>query len=124
MPDGKTLPIIVFNGNIIPDAATMQKMFEDQMPPAKYEVQCYDCQVVNPNYAAGNSQSVTSTSGKSMSILVTVSGYVKFGESRGATMKGFSDTFVLVPNPAAVGGNMGKPRKGWLIQSHNFRLVV
>jgi NTF2-related export protein 1/2 len=124
MPDGKSLPIIVFNGNSIPDAVAMQKMFEKQMPPAKYQVQCYDCQVINPNYVANNTQSGVSTSGKNMSILVSVSGYVKFGEPRGAKLNGFSETFVLIPNPAVVAGNKGKNRKGWLIQSQTFRLVV
>jgi NTF2-related export protein 1/2 len=47
MPDGKPLPAIVFNGNIISDAAAFQAMFEKQMPPAHYEVQSYDCHVLN-----------------------------------------------------------------------------
>lgn len=124
VPDGSSLPIIVFNGNSVPDAVAMQKMFEEQMPPAKYQVQCYDCQVINPHYVMNNTQSGDSTSGKKMSILVSVSGYVKFGEPRGAKLNGFSETFVLVPNPAVVGGNKGKNRKEWLIQSQTFRLVV
>ncbi len=124
MPDGKPLPTIVFNGNTISDAVAMQKMFDEQMPPAKYQVQCYDCQVINPNYVAENTQSRVSTSGKNTSILVSVSGFVKFGEPREAKLNGFSETFVLIPNPAAGAGSRGRTRKGWLIQSQNFRLVV
>lgn len=124
MPDGKSLPIIVFNGNSIPDAVAMQKMFEEQMPQAKYQVQCYDCQVINPSYVADNTHGGVNTSEKNMSILVSVSGYVKFGEPRGAKLNGFSETFVLIPNPTVVTSSKGKNRKGWLIQSQTFRLVV
>ncbi len=126
MPDGKPLPIILFNGNTITDAAAMQRMFED-MPPAIYVVQCYDCQVINPNYVGTDSQCGACTSGRprrNMSILVSVSGYVKYGEPREATKRGFSENFVLIPNPAAVAGNVGRNHKEWLIQSQNFRLVA
>lgn len=58
-----------------------------------------------------------------MTILVTVSGYVKYGEARLAATRGFSEIFVLIPNPDMVGGR-GKSGKEWLIQSQNFRLVV
>lgn len=125
MPDGKPLPAIVFNGNVIPDAAAMQKMFQQQMPAAIYEVQAYDCQVMNPNYVAENAKGGVGSTGKNMTILVVVSGYVKLGEVREATMRGFSESFVLVPNPDAVGAKgRGRHIKEWLIQSQNFRLVV
>ena len=123
MTDGTLLPIIVFNGNPIPGAAAMQKTFEE-MPPAKYVVQCYDCQVINPDFVTGDCQNKASTSVKNMSILVSVSGYVKFGEPREAEMRTFNETFILVPNPAAVGGNKGRNQKDWLIQSQTFRVVV
>ena len=125
MPDGTTLPSIILNGNVIPSAAEMQSMFENRMPAARYEVQSFDCQVVNPNYIAENSKGTVSLSGKNMSILVIVSGYVKYGESRDVPMKGFSENFVLVPNPdVEQARNKGKHAKDWLIQSQNFRLVV
>lgn len=62
---------------------------------------------------------------KNMSILVIVSGYVRFGDARDQPERGFSETFTLVPN-AAVGmeGGKGKHRKEWLISTQNFRLVV
>ena len=56
MPDGKPLPAILFNGNIIPDASAMQIMFQQQMPPTCYEVQSYDCQVLNPSYVSDGSK--------------------------------------------------------------------
>ncbi|KAL9635623.1 MAG: hypothetical protein Q9164_003337 [Protoblastenia rupestris] len=122
MPDGKPLPIIVWNGNVIPDPASLQKLFEEQMPRSYYDVQDYDCHVLNPNYVAEGTQG-SNTPGKNMTILVTVSGYVKYGESRSVTARGFSENFVLVPNTAAA-NTRGKHLKEWLIQSQNFRLVV
>ena len=123
MPDGKPLPAIVFNGNIIPDPISMQSLYQEQMPEARYEVQDYDCQVLNPHYIAEGAQGSAQGNGKNMTILVIVSGYVKYGEIRSANMRGFSESIVLIPNPVAV-GNTRKPVKEWLIQSQNFRLVV
>ena len=124
MPDGKPLPVIVYNGNIIPDPTAMQTLFQEQMPQARYEIQNYDCQVLNPHYVAEGTQGNSPASGKNMTIMVTVSGIVKFGEPRAATSRGFSENFVLIPNPTAVTNARGKHTKGWLIQSQNFRLVV
>lgn len=124
MPDGKPLPVIVYNGNVIPDPTVMQTLFQEQMPEARYEIQDYDCQVLNPHYVAEGTQGSSPASGKNMTILVTVSGHVRFGEPRAATMRGFSENFVLTPNPAAATHTQGKHIKGWLIQSQNFRLVV
>jgi len=123
MPDGKPLPVIVYNGNIIPDPASMQKLFQERIPQAHYEVQDYDCQVLNPHYVAEGTQGATATSGKNMTILITVSGYVRYGEPRAATMRGFSENFVLIPNPV-VEKAKGRHTKEWLVQSQNFRLVV
>lgn len=125
MPDGKPLPAITYNGNVVPTAADMQKMFQEQVPAACYEVQSYDCQVINPNYIAANSDRAVSTTGKNMTILVTVSGYVKYGGARDAATRGFSESFVLVPNhDVAKVKSQGKKFKDWLIQSQTFRLVV
>ena len=121
--DGTSLPIIVFNGNPIPGGAAMQKIF-DEMPPAKYGVQCYDCQVINPNFVTEKCQDKANKSVRNMSILVSVSGYVKFREPREAEMRTFSETFILVPNSATVGGDERRNQKEWLIQSQTFRFVV
>lgn len=124
MPDGKPLPVIVFNGNIIPDPTAMQTLFQEQMPMAHYEVQSYDCQVLNPHYVAEGVRVSAPDSGRSMTILVTVSGYVKYGETRGVEPRAFSESFILIPNPAAERNTRGRPVKEWLIQSQNFRLVT
>lgn len=125
MPDGTSSPSIVLNGNLIPSPAEMLSIFQNEMPAARYEVQSFDCHVMNPNFIAENSKSTVSSSGKNMTILVIVSGYVKYGESRDVPTRGFSENFVLVPNPDVDHvKNKGKYVKDWLIQSQNFRLVV
>lgn len=114
---------ILFNGNAVADGSAVQDIFLNQMPPTHYEVQSYDCQIINQAYptpvpAAANGKP-NKASVKNMSILVIVSGYVRFGPAKDLPQRGFSETFVLVPNPGA------KQRgKEWLIQSQNFRLVV
>lgn len=125
MPDGKPLPAIVFNGNVIPDPTAMQKMFQEQMPKAEYVPGDYDCHVLNPNYVVDGKQQTSSSvsSGRNMTILLTVSGFVKYGQPRSVEPRGFSETFVLIPNPSASGSGRSRQGKEWLIQSQNFRLV-
>jgi NTF2-related export protein 1/2 len=115
---------ISLNGNIVPSPADLQILFESQMPKSHYEAQSFDCHVLNPNYNIGASDVDLGPdpSGRKMSILLVVSGYVKYGESRDAKMRGFTENFVLVPNFAAGIGNQAAVRK-WLIQSQNFRIV-
>lgn len=125
MPDGKPLPVITYNGKVISNALELQHMFQNQMPAAHYEVQSFDCHVINPTYIAENSQGPVSASGRNMSILVTVSGYAKYGDSPSVPTRGFSENFVLAPNPDATKPKgYGKHRKDWLIQSQTFRLVT
>ena len=101
-------------------------MFQQDVPAAHYEVQSFDCQVLNPSHTAENTQfdSRAAVIGKKMTLLLGVNGYVRLGEPRDADMRGFSDTFVLVPNPAMATAGRGKTSKEWVIQSQNFRLVV
>ncbi|PGH18187.1 hypothetical protein AJ80_04574 [Polytolypa hystricis UAMH7299] len=122
---------ILFNGNVVADGPSVQKIFMEQMPPARYEVQSYDCQIINLNYpippSAKPQSSVSQV--KNMSILVMVSGYVRFGDEKetpDTANRGFSETFVLVPTAPgeAPAGPRGRGKKHWLIQSQNFRLVV
>ncbi|KAF3481619.1 nuclear transport factor 2 domain-containing protein [Arthroderma uncinatum] len=131
---------IIFNGNVVADGASVQDIFVNQLPPAHHEVQSFDCQVLNPNYPTipptqadntaspfgANPNRNTPDPTKNMSILVIVSGYVKFGEGKetwDSPNRGFSETFVLIPNPQATGGPKGRGKQ-WLIQSQNFRIVV
>ena len=64
---------------------------------------------------------------RNVSLTVQVSGYVRLGERKEGPMRGFSDSFVLVPNKEEVGGRgTGKQDQGrrWLVQSQNSRFVV
>ena len=95
------------------------------MPSMKYEIQSYDCQVLNPNYAAAGTAVTDGANGKNMTLLLVASGFVKVGPSKESETRGFSETFVLVPNAeTSVTKAQRKPAKEWLIQSQNFRFVV
>ncbi|KAB8203225.1 Nuclear transport factor 2 NTF2 domain protein [Aspergillus parasiticus SU-1] len=122
----QTISMILFNGNVVADGKAVQEIFVNQMPPAHYEVQSFDCQIINPAYptpTATGLKAPNETTLRDKSILVLVSGYVRFGESRDLPQRGFSETFVLVPNPSA-DGPKGKRKREWLIESQTFRLVV
>jgi NTF2-related export protein 1/2 len=121
MQGGKPIPTIIFNGRVLQNGASVQAMFENEMPPARYEAQSIDCQILNPQYTpegVSHSRSAAST----MTILVMVSGAVRFSEDRNDPDRGFSETFVLVPNQDR--GPRGQRPKEFLIQSQNFRVVV
>lgn len=115
---------ILFNGNPVADGAAVQDIFVNQMPAAHYEVQSFDCQIINrayPTVTASGIKPPSEMTVKDMSVLVIVSGHVRYGEGRDQPQRGFSETFVLVPNPSS---DRVKRRRDWLIQSQNFRLVV
>ncbi|KAL1858446.1 hypothetical protein Plec18167_006967 [Paecilomyces lecythidis] len=118
---------ILFNGNVVSDGSAVQDIFVNQMPPTHYEVQSVDCQIINasfPTPTAAGVKPASQRSVKDMSLLVIVSGYVRFGESQDLPQRGFSETFTLTPNPAADQGPKAKGKRDWAIQSQNFRLVV
>jgi len=124
-------PDITLNGNVMTDPSEVQKMFETQIPKAFYEVQSFDCHIVNPNYNVGLDDAALGPNkdGKKMSIVVMVSGSVKYyktseEEEARAEARGFTETFVLVPNQDAQNPKAAKGLKRWLIQSQNFRLVL
>ena len=113
---------ILYCGNVIPSAQDLQGLFDKEMPPLHFDVQSFDCQVLNPSAPSGTN---SAASGRNMSVLVLVSGSVKVGPPREAELRGFSETFILVPNPGATGPKRrGKPTHEWLIQSSNFRFTV
>ncbi|KAI9767553.1 MAG: hypothetical protein M1840_005590 [Geoglossum simile] len=122
--DGKTLPVLVFNGKTIPDPPALQTMFEKDMPTATYEVQSFDCHPLNPNYNAAGPGPHPPESGRNMSILISVSGYVKFADVNEDPLRGFHESFVLVPNTAIAALKAGEGVRSWLIQSQTFRFVV
>ncbi|KAH8804637.1 hypothetical protein F5884DRAFT_859258 [Xylogone sp. PMI_703] len=119
---------ISMNGNLVASPADLQAIFEKQVAKARYEVQSFDCQVLNPDYNIGADDSMLGPDkdGKKMSILVLISGSVKYGKEgapEGET-RGFSENIVLVPNWEAHSSKTSKGLKRWLILSQNFRLVL
>jgi NTF2-related export protein 1/2 len=115
------------NGNIISDPAELQYFFENQVSRAHYEVGSFDCQVINTNYNVGVDENrlAPEKDGKKMSVLVMVSGSVRYSkEGTDSDMRGFTENVVLVPNWAAQGSKAAKGERKWLIQSQNFRLVL
>ncbi len=65
-------PDITLNGNVVSDPSEVQKIFETQIPKAQYEVQSFDCHVINPNYNVGLDDAALGPEkdGKKMSIVV------------------------------------------------------
>jgi len=133
MPDGKVVPVIVWNGNVLPSPADFQKLFENDMPATHFDAQSLDCQIINPSYAPEGVDMTgvrEADKKKLMSIVAMVSGTVKVGE-RGADeaeaeVRGFSEVLTLVPNVDKLKGGTGKASQGrsFLIQNQNFRYVV
>ena len=126
LASGRGLPHISYNGELVQDASGFQETFEKQMPYTFYETQSVNAHVLNPVLVPSESKS-TKDAEHNMSIAVQVSGYVRLIERKDGPMRGFSDSFVLVPNTQEAGGRgTGKQGSGqqWVIQSQNFRFVV
>ena len=120
-PGTKPTPTIVINGKAFQDGSAVQELFEKQLPPTRYESQCVDCHVLNSNYIQEGQQNTRSPA-STITLLVIVSGIVRFGEDRNNPERQFSETLVLIPN---IHLNPRHARaKEFLIQSQNFRIVV
>jgi len=118
---------ISLNGNILADPEELQAIFEKQVSRAHYEVQSFDCHVLNTNYNVGADDNMLGPDkgGRKMSILVMVSGSVRYWKEGGeGETRGFTENIVLVPNWEAHGPKAARGDKKWLIQSQNFRLVL
>ncbi|KAF2237599.1 NTF2-like protein [Viridothelium virens] len=123
-PDGKIYPSLVLNGASLDDGMTVQKFFIEEMPFTHYEAQSIDCHVLNPNLKPLESGRKAEAE-RNMSLLVSVSGWVRLQELSKGPMRGFSETFVLVPNEEFPKGKAPKTdKKSWLIQTQNFRYVT
>ena len=126
LPSGRGLPHISFNGELLQDAASFQERFEKQMPWTHFEAQSVNVHVMNPSMNPIDSKAKRDAE-RNLSLTVQVSGYVRLVERKEGPMRGFSDSFVLVPNKEEAGGRgTGKQDQGkrFLIQSQNFRFVV
>ena len=124
---GRSLPHISYNGELLHDAGTFQDRFEKQMPWTHFEPQSVDVHVLNPSLGAVDAKASKRDLERNLSLTVQVSGYVRLVERKDGPMRGFSDSFVLVPNKEEVTGKAtGRQENGkrFLIQSQNFRFVV
>ena len=126
LPSGRGLPHISYNGELVENADLFQERYEKQMPFTHFEPQSVNVHVMNPSMNPIESAAKRDAE-RNMSLTVQVSGYVRLEERKQGPMRGFSDSFVLVPNKEEAGGRgTGKQDQGkrFLIQSQNFRFVV
>lgn len=123
LPDGKHVPSIIYNGNPFFDGQGMENVFQ-QMLPTHHEIQSFDCQVVNDRHFLDGQAGETLPRSKNISILVVVSGSIKIGEPKHSEVKGFSESFVLVPNLEAFRKKPSRQEKQFLITSQSFRYVT
>lgn len=101
----------------------------------RYEVDGWDCQILNPEFAIGCPDNLLAkyaeerATGKHYSkeyfnrasLLLQVTGTVVFGGGDKDVKKVFNDVFVLVPNWDTHVKNPSRNAKRWLILSQNFR---
>ncbi|TKA60979.1 hypothetical protein B0A55_11362 [Friedmanniomyces simplex] len=118
--NGRGLPNITYNGELFLDAASFQDRWEKEMPRTHVEVQSVNVHVLNPTTKPTEGVKRKDAE-RSMSLIVQVSGSMRIGQPKEGPLRGFSDSFVLVPN-----AELGKQDHGrqWLIQSQTFRFVV
>ncbi|KAK5675800.1 hypothetical protein LTS10_011531 [Elasticomyces elasticus] len=124
--NGRGLPNITYNGEVIGDAASFQERWEKQMPRTHCEAQSVNVHVLNPTLKPTEGMKKKDVE-RNMSLIVQVSGSIRIGQPKEGPLRGFSDSFVLVPNSELSGGaGTGKQDHGrqWLIQSQTFRFVV
>ncbi|GAB7366674.1 hypothetical protein MBLNU230_g8657t1 [Neophaeotheca triangularis] len=115
----RPLPHVSYNGEVITDPAEIQMRFEKQMPYCFFEAESVNAHVLNPALEPLQGGSKKDAE-MNMSLIVQVSGSVRLIERKEGPLRGFSDSFVLVPNREAATTN----KKSWLIQTQNFRFVV
>lgn len=111
------------NGVPYSDPKDVQAIFEKDVRAAHYVVDDYDFHIINSNYNIGvpATAQAPDNDGKKVSVMVIISGSVKYGEA--AEVRGFTDNVILVPNWEAHGPKAPKGVKQWLVQTQMFRFV-
>ncbi|KAK0767955.1 hypothetical protein LTR57_022766 [Friedmanniomyces endolithicus] len=117
--NGRGLPNITYNGELFLDSATFQDRWVKDMPRTHLEAQSLNVHVLNPSIkpTAGMKKK---DAARNMSLIVQVSGSMRIGQPKEGPLRGFSDSFVLVPNEELGKQDVGRQ---WLIQSQTFRFV-
>ncbi|KAF2769292.1 hypothetical protein EJ03DRAFT_98083 [Teratosphaeria nubilosa] len=121
LPNNRSLPHIAYNGEHITDPAAFQQKWENEMPYTFFDPQCLNVHVLNPCIAPLEPGAKKADAEWNVSLSVQVSGSVRLVERKEGPMRGFSDSFILVP-----GGKEDKGKRGprWVVQSQTFRFVV
>lgn len=114
------MPRITYNGETMPDPATFAARYAE-MPKTRLDDQSINVHVMNASLTPLDAQARQKEKENNMSLLVQVSGVLKLHD-RSEAPRGFSDSFVLVPNKE-VGKDKGRGQS-WAVQSQNFRLVT
>lgn len=114
---------IVLNGISYSDPKEVQNIFEKDVRAAHYVVDDFDFQILNSNYNVGAPATALGPDkdGKKISIVVVISGSVRYGEE--GEVRGFTDNVILVPNWESHSPKAAKGLKKWLVQTQTFRLV-
>lgn len=123
IPGSPLKAVIVLNGVTYSDPKEVQAIFEKDVRAAHYVVDDYDFQIINSNYNVGAPATglAPDNDGKKVSVMVIISGSVKYGEE--GEVRGFTDNVILVPNWESHGPKAAKGLKQWLVQSQMFRFV-
>lgn len=123
---GRAVPYISYNGAVLNDAAELEARFIKDMPYTFYEPQMVNVHVMSPSITGGEAKTKREAE-RNVSLTVQVSGTVRLLERKDGPKRGFSESFVLVPNTEETAGKgAAKQEAGrkWLIHSQNFRFVV
>jgi len=118
--DGRGLPNITYNGELFHDPATFQDRWVKDMPRTHVEAQSLNVHVLNPSIKPTEGMKKKDAA-RNMSLIVQVSGSMRIGQPKEGPLRGFSDSFVLVPNEELGKQDVGRQ---WVIQSQTFRFVV
>lgn len=119
------MPTVIWNGHLFEDIAIFQAMLDETMAYLHYDVQSLDCQSIMPQVTTRTTARERKGVDENMKVLVQVSGTVRLERARTGPLRGFSETFVLVPNAHdQASGRAAAGKRQWLVQTQNFRFVV
>ncbi|CZT18435.1 uncharacterized protein RCC_04280 [Ramularia collo-cygni] len=119
----RTIPLISYNGTLLHSGEDFQNAYES-MPYTYHEVQSMNASIINPCLDPGKSRTKGEAE-RNCSVAVQVSGFVRLNERKEGEMRGFAESFVLVPSSEEVRGRAGAGRgRDWVAVSQCFRWVV
>ncbi|CAF9923225.1 MAG: hypothetical protein GOMPHAMPRED_002778 [Gomphillus americanus] len=115
---------IWYNGNEFSSPAEFATAVKDYLTPARYEIDSYDCQPLNPDLNPTRDVVSDPSKGGAMSLLLSVSGECRIGPMKESEPMDFSETIILVPNlNHDRSGPTSHSSNEWVISSQIFRNV-